>query len=254
MSKASREAQLNRAFVLLADTLTHDYDVIELLNTLVRESVDLFDAQAGGIMIVDGTNELHVVVSTSEKAELVEFMQLDAGAGPCVQAFTTGAAVIVPDVGESGAEWSQFREEALRQGFHSLASIPLRLRGEIIGTMNLMRTSPGKLNDRDLAAAQALADVATIGILQERLSRERGVVGDQLYWALDSRVLIEQAKGVLSAAFDSDMDESFHALRSYARSHQLTLRKVAAGIVDRSIHVAEVAASARAAERSAGSR
>ena len=237
MGDESRETRLNAAFVKLADTLTADYDIVDLLHTLVQECTDLLDTQAGGLMIADSDGDLQLMASTSEKADLVEIMQLNAGSGPCVDCFTAGVAVSVPDIDGTGDKWPGFRTSALQQGFLSVYATPMRLRGEVIGTMNLFSTSVGAMNARDAAVAQALADVATIGILQERSIRETHIVTEQLQRALDSRILIEQAKGVLSQTASLDMDEAFSALRSYARNNHLSLRLVAEGVTSRTLDI-----------------
>jgi GAF domain-containing protein len=241
MSTVTRETRLNAAFVKLADTLIDDYDIVDLLHTLVEECTAIFDVQAGGLMLADADGQLQLVASTSEKADLVEIMQLNAGQGPCVECFETGKPVAIADIEHSGAHWPDFRAEALKQGFRSIYATPLRLRGQTIGTLNLLSTSVGDLNARDALAAQALSDVATIGILQERLVKERGIVADQLQRALDSRVLIEQAKGVLSESASINVDEAFGAMRAYARSHNLRLHDVAEAIVGRSISIVPTA-------------
>jgi GAF domain-containing protein len=237
MRKVSRESRLNAAFVLVADTLTADYDVVDLLHTLVVECTNIVDAQAGGLMLADGTGVLQLMASTSESADLVEVMQLAAGSGPCVDCFTSGAPVSVADIDRSGAKWPEFRTAALDQGFLSVHATPMRLRGEVIGTMNLFGTKRGGLSRRDADVAQALADVATIGILHERVAAESHVVAAQLQKALDSRILIEQAKGVLSEVNSLTMEEAFDALRGYARSHHLPLRAVAEGVTSRTLDV-----------------
>jgi GAF domain-containing protein len=236
MSELSRETRLNAAFVKLADTLIADFDVVDLLHTLVEECVDLLDTQAGGLTLADAAGRLQLVASTSERADFVEIMQLNAGAGPCVDCFATGKAVSVADIDKSD-QWPEFRAAALQRGFHSVYSTPMRLRGDIIGTMNLFSTSLGALNPADADVAQALADVATIGILQERVIRESSIVTEQLQRALDSRILIEQAKGVLSQIANLDMHDAFVALRTYARTNQLSLRAVAEGVIDRSLDI-----------------
>lgn len=244
MTKISREAKLSAAFVTLADTLTADYDVVDLLHTLVEECTALLDTQGGGLMLADPSGNLQLVASTSERTDFVEIMQLNAGSGPCVDCFTTGMAVAVADIDKQGMKWPEFRVAALQRGFHSVNAVPLRLRGTVIGTMNLFGTSVGELSSSDAAAAQALADVATIGILQERLIRESGIVSEQLQRALDSRILIEQAKGVLSETGQMDMDEAFTALRAYARNSNLNLRLVAEGVTNRSLDILTTSPSA----------
>ena len=240
MSNASREAQLSAAFVKLADTLTADFDVVDLLHTLVEECATILDTEAGGIMLLDPSGDLHLVASTSEEASLVEIMQLSAGAGPCVDAFSSGRTVTVGDIEASGSRWPAFRDEALKHGFKSVHSTPMRLRGRIIGAMNLFSTRVGELNPADVIVAQALADVASIGVLHERNMREKEIVSEQLQYALDTRILVEQAKGVLFESTPMTMDASFGSLRTYARDHLMTLRTVASGVVDRSISVDEL--------------
>lgn len=237
MSGQSREARLSAAFVKLADTLTADFDIVDLLHTLVEECAAILDTQAGGLMLADSDGELQLIASTSERADFVEIMQLNAGAGPCVDCFNTGMAVAVADIAESGAKWPEFRAAALEQGFRSVNATPMRLRGQVLGTMNLFSTSVGELTEQDAAAAQALADVATIGLLQEHVIRESAIVTGQLQRALDSRVLIEQAKGVLAETGSIDMGEAFATLREHAREHDLSLRTVAEGVIDRSINI-----------------
>lgn len=242
MANASRESRLNAAFVMVADTLTDDYDVVELLHTLVSECTEIVDANAGGLMLLDAAGDLQVVASTTESAELVEVLQLAAGVGPCLDCFATGTQVSVPDIAATD-RWPAFRQEALARGFLSAHAIPMRLRGDTIGTMNLFSASIGALSDRDAAAAQALADVATIGILQQRVSAHAQIVAEQLQRALDSRVLIEQAKGAIAQANGTSMDESFAVLRRYARDRNLTLHAVAEAITSRSLHASELAAT-----------
>ncbi len=244
MRTKSREARLNAAFVMVADSLTSDYDVVDLLHSLVTECTEILDAQAGGLMLADGGGQLQVVASTSERADLVEVMQIAAGAGPCIDCFTTGTMVSVADIEASTEEWPAFRRAALEQGFLAVHATPLRLRGEIIGTMNLFRTSVGTLKREDAEVAQALADVATIGIIHERIATQSQVVTEQLQRALDSRVLIEQAKGVLSHSGGLSMDDAFVLLRAHARKNNLTLRGVAEGVANRTLDLIPKTASA----------
>jgi GAF domain-containing protein len=237
MTEESREGRLTSAFVTLADTLTTEYDVVDLLDLLVRECTEILDTEAGGLMLADSEGNLQLVASTSEQVELVEVMQLNAGAGPCLDCFATGEPVSVSNIDEESERWPAFREAALEQGFRSVYAAPMKLRGNVIGTMNLLSTNLGELNDRDVAVAQALTDVATIGILQERMIRESGLVSEQLQRALDSRILIEQAKGVLSQTGQMNMEEAFSTMRKFARKNQLTLHFVAEGITTRTIDV-----------------
>ncbi len=249
MTDISREARLSAAFVKLADTLIAEYDMVDLLDVLVREATGLVDSDAGGLMIADSSGQLQLVASTSEEADFVEINQLNAGAGPCVDCFNTGTPVSVGNIAADGDRWPLFRDAAHERGFHSMHAFPMRLRGQVIGTMNLFSTTLGQLTDSDIAVAQALADVATIGILQERSIRDTSIVTEQLQRALDSRIVIEQAKGVIAEQGGVDMDTAFKILRSYARSHSRSLRAVADDIADRSL---TITAAQRAAAATAG--
>ncbi len=235
MSEKSRDQRVADAFVAVADTLTADFDIIDLLHTLVSVSVDLLDVDAGGLVLADEHGDLQLVASTSEQAELVEVMQVGAGAGPCVDCFRTGVPVTVDDIELSGSTWPTFQAAALGQGFHAVFATPMRLRGHVLGAMNLFSVRPGAPSTHDAVIAQGLADIATIGILHERSIRETHVLNDQLQRALESRVLIEQAKGVLAAVAGLDMDAAFTVLRTYARDHRMALRDVAAQVADRTL-------------------
>lgn len=237
MEQLSREQRINNAFVTVADTLIADYDIIDLLHNLVEVCTSVLDVAAGGLLLVDDNGDLQLLASTSEKADFVEIMQLGAGVGPCLDCFSTGVAVSVADIASDGGPWPVFQAAAIKQGFAAVFATPLRLRGQVLGAMNLFRNEIGELNAPDAAVAQALADVATIGILQERSIRETAIVTGQLQRALSSRILIEQAKGVLSAAGLMDVDEAFQSLRSYARRNNLTISAVAEGVTGRTLDV-----------------
>ena len=234
MAKKSRDARLSAAFVKLADTLVDDYDVVDLLDTLVQQCTVLVDSDAGGLLIADTDQWLQLIASTDEDAEFVEVIQLNAGEGPCVEAFKTGEGVTIPDISEED-RWPAFCDAATQHGFRSMHAFPLRLRGQTIGAMGLFSITTGELSEPDLAIAQALADVATIGILQERALRDSTLVAEQLQRALNSRVIIEQAKGVIAAQTGADMHTSFTILRHYARHNQLKLSTVAEQVAERTL-------------------
>jgi hypothetical protein len=239
MTEHTREMKLSAAFVKLADTLVADFDVVDLLHWLVEECTQILDTQAGGLMLIDPAGELQLIASTSEDAELVELLQLAAGAGPCLQCFRTGKAVTVADLSVDASKWPEFSEGALSHGFRSVHATPLRLRGDVIGTMNLFSVHVGELAPADVAVAQALADVATIGILQERSIRSAHLISEQLQFALDSRILVEQAKGVLAASANMTMDAAFQTLRAHARNQNQTLRVVAEAVVARTLDLSQ---------------
>jgi transcriptional regulator with GAF, ATPase, and Fis domain len=231
------QRQLLETFVKLADTLIDDYDVVDLLQFLVDTCRDVLDTTAAGILLADSRGELEVVASTSEASRLVEMMQLSAEQGPCIESFRSGKRVSVPDIEDSNPDWWQFRGSAIAQGFHSMDALPLRLRDATIGTLNLLRSSPGAAPEDTILAAQAFADVATIGILHERTLREGAILSQQLQAALNSRIIIEQAKGVVSHTRGVSIDEAFTLMRDYARSHSMGLSIVAARLVDRSLRL-----------------
>jgi GAF domain-containing protein len=233
--ESTRESQLVEAFVTLADTLAAGYDIVDLLHTLVERCATLLDAQDSGIILATPEGELEVIASTSERSRLVGLMQLRAGEGPCVESYLTRSVVSVDNVDGIDARWPRFAVGARELGFKSIHAIPLRLRDTTIGSLNLFRDREGGLDEGDKVAAQALADVATISILHERAFRETDVARRQLQHALGSRVIIEQAKGVISHTRGVDMDEAFRLIRTHARSTGERLSEVARSVVDRSI-------------------
>ncbi|GAA3227823.1 GAF and ANTAR domain-containing protein [Pseudonocardia petroleophila] len=229
----AREGTVISAFVGLADTLVDGYDVIDLLDRLAGYSVNLLAADAAGILLGDAQRRLRVVASTNEQSDWMELLQLQADEGPCVDCYRSGAPVSVADLTTAAARWPRFVAALAQRGtYGSVHALPLRLRGEAIGTLNLFHRRPGPLPAADLALGQALADVATIGILAERAISRGEVVNEQLQTALTSRVIIEQAKGVLAERGGLGMDEAFDRLRGYARDHNLRLATVAREIVD----------------------
>jgi GAF domain-containing protein len=243
---ADREAHVARAFVALADTLAADYDPIDLLDRLATVSVQLSAADAVGIMLTGPREELRVVAASNEHAELTEQLQLQARQGPCLDCYATATPVNVTDLDHSTPRWPTLvptlRE---RTPFRSVHALPLRLREESIGAINLFRRAPGPLPTADLDLTQALADVATIGILQERTIRRGETVRNQLRSALTSRVIIEQAKGVLAERCGMSMGAAFELLRGHARCHNRRLADVAHEIVEHHLDPAVLIAAAR---------
>jgi GAF domain-containing protein len=235
MAMMSRAGRVSAAFVKIADTLVADYDVFDLLHTLVDESVGILDAAAAGLVLVDPAGDLQVMASTSEESQLVEVLQLEAGTGPCVDCYRTGAVVAIDDIATQGDRWPLFQSSALSQGFRSLHAVPMRLRSRTIGALNLFGHEAGPLPADDAAIAQAFADVATITLLQERAARETALINEQLQRALNSRILIEQAKGVIAHTSNVDMNAAFALLRGYARAHNRTLYETADMIINRKV-------------------
>jgi transcriptional regulator with GAF, ATPase, and Fis domain len=235
MTAGTRESRLFEKMASLADTLVAGYDVVDLLQNLVDSCTELLDVSAAGLLLADADGSLELVASTSEENRLVETMQVSAAAGPCIESFRTAAVVSVPDIAHAPEEWREFIQACRENGFGSVYAIPLRLRETTIGSLNLFRQETGELGEMDASAAQALADMATIGILHERSWREADTVRAQLQAALTSRIVIEQAKGVLAQTHRIPVEDAFPMLRNYARQHQFPLSEVAQRLVDRTL-------------------
>jgi GAF domain-containing protein len=227
------EQRLTRVFVELADTLVDEFDALDFLSTLTERSVELLGADAAGVILIDAHDVMHVVASTSDRAQLLELFELQNDEGPCLDCLQTGHAVVNVGAEASRARWPHFTAALAEVGFQSAHAIPLRLRDSVVGAMNLFCVADSQLSEDHVAIGQALADIATIGLLQERAVRQSGLLAEQLQSALDSRVLIEQAKGVVMASSGVDIDRAFQLLRDYSRRHNLAVRETARQVIDR---------------------
>lgn len=211
--------RLSEIFVEVADTLVADFDLQEFLHNLARRTVAVSGVDAAGILLADQDNRLRFMAASSEPAKFLELIQLQAHGGPCLDAFRTREAVIVADIAEVGSRWPEFSPRALDLGFQSVHAIPMRLNDQVIGALNLFGLDNVPLSETDTRIVQALANVATIGILQERAINRAATLNEQLQAALNSRVVIEQAKGAIAQSRDIGVDAAFDLLRGYARSH-----------------------------------
>lgn len=229
MSEA-REA-LAEAFVQLADNLVSDFDVIDLLHTLTMRCVELLPVDSAGVLIADG-GDLRPAGATTESRDLLRLLDLQVHSGPSVECYRAKHPLVNLDMRAERDRWPELTAAAMNAGYGSLHVVPLRLRDEIIGALNLFGVSTDSLPESDLRIGQALADVATISILQQRTRRHAEVVAEQLQRALDSRIVIEQAKGILAEHGRLDMDRAFETLRGYARSHNRRLSDLARSVVD----------------------
>jgi len=229
------QQRLVETLVELADTLVAEYDVIDFMQTLAERSVELVDVSAAGIMLADGAGRLHHAACSSEQMRLVELFELQVEQGPCFDAFREERAVRSDTPDDAARRWPEFAPQAREGGFAAVTAVPLRLRQDGVGALNLFSTADGALDDEDLQIAQALADIATIGILQARLIRDQNVLTNQLETALSSRVGIEQAKGVVAERNTIDVDEAFVLIRRFARNTNRLLSETATGIVDGSL-------------------
>lgn len=232
---ASREAQVSRLFVELADTLVNDFDVADFLLRLVESSLELLDIDAAGVMLADQRGGLQLVASSPEEMAEVELFELQADEGPCLDTFRSGAPVLSVTLDDAYARWPRFAAAAEQSGWTATHALPLRLRGQVIGAMNLFSASAQPLSEADVDLGQALADVATIGLLQQRAIHDQVLLAEQLQSALDSRVVLEQAKGVLAERLGVSPAEAFGQLRTYARQHRRSLHELALSVIDGSL-------------------
>lgn len=236
----TRDRELAEAFVDLADTLVSDYDATDLLYRLVEHSVHLLDVDEAGLLLSDQRGNLNVMASSNEQTRLLELLQLQADEGPCLECFRNGEPASAADLRAATRQRPQFAPAALAGGYLAVHAIPMRLREQVIGALNLFTTAPGELPEESLYVGRALADVATIGLLQERTIHRAETVIEQLEGALHSRVIIEQAKGVLAERGGLDMEEAFRRLRSHARATNSRLVTVARDVVDGGLDTSEM--------------
>ena len=224
---------LSDTFVDLADTMVADFDVIDFLHMLTDRSVRLLSVSAAGVVLADPRGELRVAAASSEAAGLIELFQIQNDQGPCLDCFRTGQPVTAADLaGPDQQRWPRFAAAAIRAGFGTVQALPMRLRDQVIGALKLFSAGTGLLGPADLRVGQGLADAATIGLLQERNVRRAETLAEQLQAALNSRVVIEQAKGKLAERAGLDMDQAFTLLREQARSTNQRLTDVARHVID----------------------
>lgn len=238
----SREQRLAKVFLELADTLVDDFDVLDLLHTLCERSVELLRVDSAALILADPRGVLQVMASTTEEARVLELFVLRNDEGPCLECYSSGHQVVNLAEDEAARRWPRFRAETLALGFRSTHALPLRLRGQVLGVLNLFCVEREFLSDIDLDLAQTLCDIATVGLLQERSVRHAELLAEQLQAALNSRILLEQAKGVLSERAGISVDEAFTRMRSYARRNRRQLVEVATAVVEGAIDSVELGA------------
>ncbi len=226
------QRMLARTLVELADTLVQDFDVVELLTLLADRCVEVLEVDAAGLMLAAPDGNLRVMASSSEAMRLLELFELQTQEGPCLDCYHSGAPVVNHDLPTADGRWPRFGAAALAAGFHSVHALPLRLRGTVIGALNMFHVESGRMRPADLEAAQAFADVATIAILQHRAALEVQVVNTQLNEALTSRIMVEQAKGMVAQLHGLNMEEAFQVLRNHSRNHNLRLLDLAHSIIN----------------------
>ena len=218
-------------FVQVADTLVDEFDLIEFLQMLTGGAAELVDAAATGLLLADQQGNLQFMAASDEDTKMLELFQLQVHEGPCQDCFRTGQPVTNADLGAAADRWPVFAPRAVEAGFGSVHAIPMRLRTETIGALNLFSDRAGGLQPDGMHIVQALADVATIGLLQERAVHRGEVMTEQLQSALNSRIIIEQAKGAIAQIYTVTIDQAFQLLRGYSRRHQLRIGDVARALV-----------------------
>lgn len=241
---------MGRAFVSLADTMVDDFDLVGFLHLLVDHCVDLLEVDAAGVLLADQRGGVRMVAASSEKAELLELFAADTGGGPCVECVLTGKQVVSADLAADAARWPRYVAAAQACGFGATHTVPMRLRREVIGALSLLKTHSDGVHSMSAQLGQALADIATTGILQQRGIHQAELVVGQLQTALNTRAILEQAKGMLAAQSGVlTPEQAFAALRGYARDHQLRMSDVAAGVVDSTADVTTIMAHWTSAPR-----
>lgn len=230
--------------VSMADTLVSDFDVVDLFYELTASCVDLLEVAQAGLLLTDEDGELRVAAVTNEATHVVELLELQSEGGPGTEAFRTGRPVRSGPLAEAEAQdrWPAFGKAAHAAGFHEVTAVPMRLRGQVLGALNLFLTDPVALSEQDMTVAKALADLATIAIIQDRATADDRMLISQLQMALDSRVVIEQAKGIVAQNQDLGMEEAFGRIRGYARDNNQRLQAVAAKIVSGDVTATDLSA------------
>ncbi|MFJ5049950.1 ANTAR domain-containing protein [Streptomyces sp. NPDC088719] len=242
MTSMSREQQVSEVFVKVADSLIDDFDVIDFLEELCAHCVSLLDVSAAGILLGNEKSLLHTVAASDENTHLLELFAVQHDQGPCVDCYETGKAranIDLHDLADTGS-WPAFAEQARDSGFQTSHVFPLRLRSRAVGAMNLFHTSRQPLSPQDASLAQALADIATIALLQQRDIGQEQLEKSQLQRALSSRIVIEQAKGILAERGNVTPDNAYNALRAYARGRQLRVSDCARQIIDQSLDTDQI--------------
>jgi GAF domain-containing protein len=231
MSQVSQD-RLAEVFVEVADTLVDEFDLIEFLDMVTSHSTALVDAHATGLLLADRDGNLQLMAASNESAEMLELFQIQALEGPCHDCYRQGVPVVNADLREAAERWPRFAPHAVQAGYRSVHAFPLRLRKQVIGALNLFGSEVGDMSPEDARVVQAVADIATIGLLQERAICRGELLAEQLQAALNSRIVIEQAKGALAQIHETTPDAAFALLRGYCRRNHLRLSEVAALVVE----------------------
>ena len=231
MTQIAREARVLDAVVSLVDSLLDDFDVVDLVTQLTEHCASLLDITSAGLLLADPRGQLHLMAATSGKTRELELFQLQADQGPCVDCYATGRPVSISDLQAAAQRWPQFVSAATDAGFSSVHALPMRAARTVLGALGLFGTGIGELTDADLLVAQTLALIACVAILQEQAPTPE-VVLPRLHHALTCRVEVEQAKGFLRERLRVSVEDAFHLLRRYARTHGEHLTVVSRRLVN----------------------
>jgi GAF domain-containing protein len=230
--RASRAELIAEVMLAMTDTSRDDFDVAGLLYTLTTACVELFDVDAAGMLLIDEHGRLVPVAATHDGSEHLERLQIMTREGPCVDAVRAVDTVGCDDLDDEADRWPQFVRQARAEGYRAVHAAPVALRADVVGGLNLFRTQPGPVPAADQVLLGPLASAAAVGILHHRAQRDVGTVNEQLKHALSSRIIIEQAKGVLAERHALHLAAAFTRLRSHARSHQQPLATIAQAVVE----------------------
>ncbi|WP_216204686.1 GAF and ANTAR domain-containing protein [Amycolatopsis aidingensis] len=245
MTAVDRRAR--EAFIALADSLVAGFEIIEFLEELSARCAELLDLSASGLLLVDHRGALNLVAASTEQVRLLELFELQNEEGPCLEAYRSGQVVTCSDLAVATQRWPRFATAATEAGFAGVHALPMRLRAEVIGAVSLFSTSRRSLEPDALALGQALTDVATVSVLHQRAMRSPEVVVEELQAALNSRILVKQATGVLAERAGVTVGPALRLLRGHGRDTGQGLGDLARAVVHGTADVAAIL-SARPAE------
>lgn len=214
-------------FVEMADTLVDDFDIIDFYHTLTEHAATVSGAAAVGLLLNDHHGRIRFMAASNASASMLELLQVQTSEGPCVECVRERRQVVNADLSSAHDRWPTFAPRAIQAGIRSVHAFPMKLRDEVIGALNLFDTSDQQFDPQDVRVVQALADVATIAILQERHLARAEALTEQLQGAFNSRIVIEQAKGAVARSQGTSIQEAFELLRAEARSSRQKLSEVA---------------------------
>jgi GAF domain-containing protein len=211
--------------------LSDELDLIDVLDQLLMACLSILGVDAAAVLIDDQNGHLIPVASSSEEARLLELFQVHMNQGPCLDAIRGGTTVFSHDLQDERERWPAFCDAALEIGYHSVVAVPMRLNGTTIGGLNIFSNQAGQQSDERRRLGTALGHLAALAISHQQSARRSAALAEQLQHALSSRVVIEQAKGVLAERLDLTMEAAFDRIRRYARDHNQKLGEVCAGVI-----------------------